>query len=115
MQSRSLFETGMVPARVAVLLAVFDPSGSGSTAGAVIKLSGVRKTMVSEAFAALEHDGFLIRHTPERDKRGTVAYLTSPGRKAAEAMLQAARELSTQISCAAPPTRGRTPTRVRRA
>ena len=94
MQSKALFETGMISARVAVLLAVFDPKQRGIKAADVSRVSGVKKTMVSESFAALEHDGLLYRHTPERDKRSTVAYLTRAGAAAARRMLQAARLVS---------------------
>lgn len=95
MQSKPLFDSGMISARVAVLLAVYDRKRSGIKASDVAKCSGVKKSMVSEAFAALEHGGMLVRHTPERDKRATMAYLTTAGDQAASRMVACAAIFST--------------------
>jgi len=78
------------------LLAAYTDGGSGVPFLDVVENSGTTRSLASESLVVLESAGLVAKHTPERDQRRTVVYLTDAGRSKVIKMIAA---LSTLTLC----------------
>lgn len=98
--SHGLSESGLYPGQdgVVQLLAADD----GMTPGALAQRLGVKAPTMTRTIGRMEAQGFVTRHTDDRDQRLTKVYLTDEGRRSlaqinatmAACELQAIRGLS---------------------